>query len=399
MTLQKTKIAIIGAGPAGTALSLFLCKKKIHHYLIEKSTFPRDKVCGDGLTSEVLKVLNLLNPKWLEEFLSLDFVSAVDHVLFENATGDEVIFDYHDSSARYKPFYIARRENFDAWLFSKVNHKYANVKVGFGVNHVYRKEKKVHIELDNLETIITDLVIGADGERSIVRKSFHQKGLRKEKAHSSGGLRQYYRNVSSPFLAPSLEIYQLKNRKIGYLWMFYLPNNEVNVGIGALGKQPKGVKINLKEELISFIETHHQLKERFKNAEPIEHPKGWGLPFNSNASNYAGQNFALIGDAAHMIEPLTGKGIGVAMFASKYLADTIEKAISENDFSAEMMEEYIVLIERKFRKEWKWYFRLQRLSRFKFLGSLFLMFINIPLFKKNFQRRYIQQIESFVERV
>ena len=58
---KSTDICIIGAGPAGSTTSLFLCQHKIPHTLIDQAEFPRDKVCGDGLACRVPFVLNKLN--------------------------------------------------------------------------------------------------------------------------------------------------------------------------------------------------------------------------------------------------------------------------------------------------------------------------------------------------
>ena len=63
----------------------------------------------------------------------------------------------------------------------------------------------------------------------------------------------------------------------------------------------------------------------------LETPKGWGIPLNSDAFEYVGDNYLLIGDSAKFCEPLTGKGIGIAMFASLIAVPTILKAIQQNN--------------------------------------------------------------------
>lgn len=74
MSTSKPKIVIIGGGPVGSTTSLFLTKHSIEHTLFEKSIFPRDKICGDGLTMEVYRTLNEIDAALAEEFINLDFV-------------------------------------------------------------------------------------------------------------------------------------------------------------------------------------------------------------------------------------------------------------------------------------------------------------------------------------
>src|SRR4051812_41038012 len=62
----NSDIVIAGAGPAGATASLFLCKEKIPHVIIDKAKFPRDKICGDALSGKVVEVLQMLDPKLLD---------------------------------------------------------------------------------------------------------------------------------------------------------------------------------------------------------------------------------------------------------------------------------------------------------------------------------------------
>lgn len=398
MSSQLPKIAIIGAGPAGTTLSLFLSKKKIPHYLIEKSAFPRDKVCGDGYTTEVLKILGMLNEDWLKEFKTADFIEPIKHVVLENSLKRTLHIDFQKYSENTMPFYAGKRLHFDHWLFNKVDTTYAEVKIGQAVRSIQENDGVSVIVFEDRSTLNVDLVVGADGERSIVRKTFHPEGIKKEKSHSAGGLRQYYKNIDNPFDGGALEFFLLDKKFCGYFWIFHLPNNEANVGIGALGNQPSGQKVKLRELFEKTIKEHPKLKGRFSNATPLESPKGWGLPFNSNAKHYAGKGYALIGDAASMIEPFTGKGIGVSMFVAKYLADVIEDGIAKNDFSEEQMLNYENAVEAKFRKEWKGLERMQSFSNWNYLTAFFQEIVNIKPIRDIIAKKYIKQIEAFVAR-
>lgn len=61
-----TRVCIIGAGPAGAATAIFLGKEQIHHTIIDAATFPRDKICGDGLDLKAITMLNHIDTSILE---------------------------------------------------------------------------------------------------------------------------------------------------------------------------------------------------------------------------------------------------------------------------------------------------------------------------------------------
>jgi menaquinone-9 beta-reductase len=90
MNTIKTKIAIVGAGPTGATLSLLLAKNKIPHLLLDKETFPRDKICGDGYTAEVFKVLREIDNSLYEEFISAPWTEAAHGSYLELHEGTSV---------------------------------------------------------------------------------------------------------------------------------------------------------------------------------------------------------------------------------------------------------------------------------------------------------------------
>ena len=86
-----------------------------------------------------------------------------------------------------------------------------------------------------------------------------------------------------------------------------------NVGLGMRSDRVSKGKVNLKKELDRIIQEHPQFKDRFQQAEALEMPKGWGLPMGSKQQTIAGDGFLLLGDAAALIDPFTGEGIGNGM--------------------------------------------------------------------------------------
>ena len=78
-----------------------------------------------------------------------------------------------------------------------------------------------------------------------------------------------------------LAAYFPDSKEMSYFWIFPLPNGEMNVGYGMVSEVASKKKFNIRETMQSMIETDPILKERFKNATPLEEIKGWGIPFAS----------------------------------------------------------------------------------------------------------------------
>ena len=108
-------------------------------------------------------------------------------------------------------------------------------------------------------------------------------------------------------------------------------------------------------------------KNRFSNARPLEKPKGWNLPMGSIHRKNHGDGFMLLGDAAGLIDPFTGEGIGNAMVAAKYATLVAKEAKKSGDFSENILKKYDELLWNEIGKELKTSTKLQSLSRSSFL--------------------------------
>ena len=183
-----------------------------------------------------------------------------------------------------------------------------------------------------------------------------------------------------------------------YFWIFHLPNNECNVGIGGISSNLAKNKLNIRSYLFQFIEESPELKKRFQNATALESPVGWGIPFNSNAVDYVGDNYMLIGDSGSMAEPLTGKGIGVSMFVALQAIPVIQKALIQNDFSEKILIEFEQVVEKKFRKEWIFLYKIQSLVKYFFLFKLLFSPFKNNFFNRIMSKKYIKKVNAFIDK-
>jgi len=148
----------------------------------------------------------------------------------------------------------------------------------------------------------------------------------------------------------------------GYLWIFPLPNGLANVGVCMLSKSIAAKKANLKQLMQDAIDHHPVIKQRFTRAVIQGKIEGWGLPLGSKKRKLSGHRFLLTGDAASLIDPFTGEGIGNAMVSGLVAARIIKKAVQANDYSAGILHQYDRDLYKKLWAELKLSHYLQLLT-------------------------------------
>ena len=128
--MKDVEILISGAGPAGAATSLFLSKLKIPHTIIDKASFPRDKICGDALSGKVVQVLNKIDSQIINEISenTNQYTGSYGLCFFApNGKKLEVPFSMNPNTLKNAPGFISRRINFDNFLFNKLDKQFAIV--------------------------------------------------------------------------------------------------------------------------------------------------------------------------------------------------------------------------------------------------------------------------------
>jgi geranylgeranyl reductase family protein len=344
MPTISTDICIVGAGPAGATTSLFLSKFQIPHLILDAHTFPRDKVCGDGLDLKVMRVLNSLEKDLVKSEIlnNPNFIATKGVVVNISPTKKALMTHTPKNEEEDLPYFcFSKRQYFDNFLVEKINPTYATFLQATKVEKLLGEgNNRTVIANNGNETfeIKTKLVIGADGDHSVVLRSLGKRPIERE--HYSGGLRQYWKGISG--LQPNnyLELYLPKSLPFAYLWIFPLPNGEANVGCGLLSSLIAKNKVDLKNLLQEIISTDPVIKDRFKNATPLEKTVGWGLPLASLRRNASGDGWLLVGDAASLICPTTGEGIGPGMMSGMIAAHFIKRAVETNNFSHETFKNY-----------------------------------------------------------
>lgn len=372
-----TSVIIIGAGPAGASASIFLSKYQIPHIIIEKAVFPRDKVCGDACSGKTTEVLRKANPSWVKEIMADEAkFFPCDGISFVAPNGKSLPVPFRLNKTKDQEIagFTSPRLVFDNYLFEKAKAASQWVQIFQGVPQfdLTRTENAttVQFSLDGKEYICTaPFIIAADGDKGTTfRQVQHQKDSLKS---DSVGLRAYYKNVKAMQEENFIELHFMKDFLPGYFWIFPLPNGYTNVGVGMPAAYVRKNNINLREKMQAVIAHHPVIKERFSNAQLEGKILGWGLPMATKRRSISGAGYVLTGDAAGLIDPFSGEGIGNAMYSGMLAAQAIQKAFENNDFSATFLKEnYDNAVYRYFGDEFKVSTTMQKLCNYPFLFNL-----------------------------
>jgi geranylgeranyl reductase family protein len=400
----QTDVCVLGAGPGGVAASLQLAKLGISSILVDKAVFPRDKICGDALSGKVVYAFNRIDKAIFQDFHAQKDIKAdcwgvkfvypndieIEIKMGKDLTEEELPFHKPDG-------FISKRIDFDNFLVNYVRKEdLIDFREDTHITDIKRtdngfilKDKKGTTEIH------AKLVISADGAQS---KFAREHGnIQKEDKHYAGSVRAYYKNVKGCTAHNHIELHYITEFFPGYLWIFPLPNGAANVGVGMRTDKLSKNKINLKKELIRLLDEHPRFKDRFNEAEIDGKMKGFGLPLGSKKRKISGDNYMLIGDAASLIDPLTGEGIGNASISGRFAALQAKECLDANDFSAAFLKKYDKTVYNKLWKELQISTQLQRSFQYprvvnftaklvhknkRFIEILSSMFVDVDLRKK-----------------
>lgn len=370
-----TPVVIVGAGPSGVGTSIYLSKAGIPHVIIEKETFPRDKVCGDACSGKTAFVLRKANPEWLQEiFKEAQSFTPSKGIVFVAPNGKalNVPFGEHNRPGELAPGFTSPRLVFDNFLFGKIDHNYATVYQQSSIKSIEKEQGKVRVVFEqngNLYDVKAQVIVAADGDKSLVRKTFVNDD-NSPKAYAVG-LRAYYEGVEGLNTDNFIELHFLPEVLPGYFWIFPLPNGTANVGVGILSETVRNKKINLREQMLKAIEQNPNISHRFKHATLKGKIQGWGLPMGMKQQSVSGDQYLLTGDAASLIDPFTGEGIGNALYSGMLAAEAIEKGLQFGRFDNIFLKEaYDSHLYRRLGDELKISATLQKLCQYPWLFNL-----------------------------
>ena len=304
---------------------MFLSRGGRKVLLLDRATFPREKVCGDGISGRSVGVLQELGI--LAQFKDVEHLDMYG-VTFSSPNGTMTPISAGKQGGS-PPGFVCRRIVFDKVLFRNAKKAAAKTIEGFFVKDLLMEgQKVVGVKGDFAGKEMefrAKVVIGADGSAGMVARRLSARN--EDDEHICAGLRCYYDNVSG--MRDQIELHFVKEALPGYFWIFPLPGNRANIGIGVMVKDMKKKRLNLQKILTDVVENNPVFKERFKDAKRSTPFKSWMLPYATKRVKMAYDGCVLVGDAASLIDPFTGEGIGNALTSGKYAVRGCPERIRE----------------------------------------------------------------------
>jgi geranylgeranyl reductase family protein len=326
---DEADVIVVGAGPAGATTAFYLAQSGLDVLLLEKSRFPREKVCGDGLTPRAVKSLIGMGISVTEQDgwvrnKGLRVIGA----------GQRLEMPWPELSS-YPGFGLVRtRHDLDEALARRAEQAGARLIEGVTVTGPVRHERSGRIrgviarpDGGEERSYAARVVVAADGNSSRLSVSM---GLRKRDDRPLGvAVRTYYTSPrhNDDYLESWLDLWDGDRLLPGYGWIFGMGDGTSNVGLGLLNTSA------------AFGHTdYHALLRKWLKAMPAEWGfteenrtapiRGAALPMGFNRTPHYHEGLLLAGDAGGMVNPFNGEGIAYAMESGEILARTVVQALA-----------------------------------------------------------------------
>ena len=366
-------IVIVGAGPAGATAAFHIARSGLKVILIDKQTFPRDKVCGDFVSPVALLELKKLGITDLPEYRKTNVINQASLYL----DGKKLISRSIPNFEGLPPFgRTIPRLMLDKWIFDSACKAGAHVLEGFRVTKFQMLSDGIKLLIegaDGVRILRTKLVIGADGSNSTVSRF-----LRGNPPHSDDliiGVRAYFEGVEGQ--PDQAELYFTSDSFPGYCWLFPISESRANVGVGMVLNTIPRTSNQLRELLTRLITEDTALSSRLSNATMVGRIGSWPLTTYNPRLPIVGDRIMLTGDAAGLINPLNGEGIQYALLSGRWASDVVISCFQRNDFSKESLSAYSDRVETELRYDLALSGMIVQLIRNRSLNPIWLQALQI----------------------
>ncbi len=342
---ERADLIVVGAGPGGSATAYHAARTGLSVLLLDRQEFPRDKPCGDGLMPHAAEEISLMGlGDWLDEPHHGKFsgFSIYTQTAFLRQKVPPTLHGPHG--------YVAPRRETDSRLLMCAREAGADFRGGVRATRLLRTPagNVTGVEAtSNGETLFYEapVVVAADGVGG-----FAGEGMKARQ--NAVARRQYFENVSGPN-KEDLHVFITKDMNehgAGYGWVFYFGNGRANVGAGVSTKTLERTGRNLKDFFDRFLE-EPELTYWLKDAEPEGPARSWSLKMGMWGAKRHAQGLMTVGDAASMIHPISGEGVGYAIECGRLAAAWAHEARAKGDYSAATLSGYERQLRRKRARE------------------------------------------------
>lgn len=369
-TDQDADVIVVGAGPGGSAAATFLARQGLDVLLLEKSEFPREKVCGDGLTPRAVRMMVRLG-------IDTSAQAGWRHNKGLRIYGGRVkSLDMAWPQLKDFPDYglVCPRSTFDDLLAGVAAEAGARVHTGVRVTGpiVHERSHRVQGVTDAQgRSYRAPVVVAADGNSARLAVKVGRE--HDPKRPMGVAVRSYYTSPKDEmdWIESYLELWDgepgKSNLLPGYGWAFPLGDGTVNVGLGMLNTSSAFGKTDYRDLMRRWLAATPE-EWGFRESNRLEPIRGAALPMAHNRKPLYRDGLLLIGDAAGMVSPFNGEGISYAMEAAEFAARSIADAHGRG-FGSRSAELALSSYSAQVKDAWGGYYRL---------GTIFVKLIGNP---------------------
>lgn len=343
---RQATVAIIGGGPAGSSLAFALAQAGVRATVVDRARFPRSKPCAEYLSPQASRILSAMGV--LEE-VERSGAAQLAGMVIRAPSGTRVVGEFAGCSVKgFRDRGLSiRREILDAILLRAARDAGAEVREETHVVDVLRDAggRARGVRLASGDEIPADIVVGADGLRSIVARRL---GL----ARSARWPRRYalvthYRGVGSIGECGEMHV-----ERGGYVGIADVGAGLTTVALVVPARMARDFAGARDAYLERWLAARPQLAARFATATRVSPVVATG-PFATRARRAWAPGAALVGDAADFFDPFTGEGIYAALRGGEMLAPFLLDALGAPSRAADTaLAEYDGRRRREFRGKW-----------------------------------------------
>jgi geranylgeranyl reductase family protein len=290
-------VIVAGAGPAGSATAYRLSRAGAKVLLLDRAKFPRVKPCGGGVTARARAQAPVdLSPVVERE---------VSRVRFSFRLGQSFEYEYPDTLV-----YMTQRQKLDAYLASQASAAGAVFDDGCALRGVRQDRDGVEVETESGAKVRARVLVGADGANGIVARSVNLHPVTEPPVALEANF--LYGEGADPAAWDGLLALELGSVPGGYGWSFP-KEDHFNVGCGGWHDQGGTLRRHL-NSLRDFYD--------LESAEMVN-LRGHHLPTRTDGAPIVRDSVLLVGDAAGLVDPMSGEGIMAAFLSSRLAAESV----------------------------------------------------------------------------
>ncbi len=313
--MSEVDVVVVGAGPAGTAAAITARRAGLTVAVVDKASFPREKICGDGLTTTCLRLLEELglDPRRVASW------HRVDDVAISSPSQRQIVFPLPRRMGEFAV--IAERRDLDAALVELARSVGVEMHEGHGIATIDQVADRVIVTTDGGHHLTGRSVVAADGMWSPTRKLL---GLETDRYLGEWhAFRQYFGNVGAQ-PGNRLHVWFEPDLLPGYVWSFPLPQGRANLGFGILRNGSIATR-DMTRLWTDIVDRPHIRAVIGPDAEPEEPHRAWPIPARVGRLPLTLGRTLFVGDAAAAADPMTGEGIAQALFTGMAAARSIAR--------------------------------------------------------------------------